>query len=166
MSGTGDGLDHLRIPYDKIKFVALKQFKFNNLDKIKPQLLAEILSISRCGQHLNLVALLGFCDENHNQIILVYEYVASGNLGGTIMERLTSIERLEICLGAAHGLCHLHTGVDAATSGIVHGNIKFSNILLNSNANSSKFEAKVSSFGQCDGGGDGGGWRRVMVGGG
>ncbi|MFS7991270.1 putative protein kinase RLK-Pelle-WAK family [Helianthus anomalus] len=168
MSGTGDGLDHLRIPYDKIKFgkilesqgyltvsegefcdqrVVLKQFKFINLDIIRPQLLAEILTVSRFRQHPNLVALLGFCDENHNQIILVYEYVASGNLGGTIMGRLTSIQLLEICLGAARGLCYLHTGVDAATSGIVHGNIKFSNILLNSNANSSKFEAKVSGFG-------------------
>ncbi|KAJ0491230.1 putative protein kinase RLK-Pelle-L-LEC family [Helianthus annuus] len=168
MSGTGDGLDHLRIPYDKIKFVkklesqgyltvsegefcdqrvALKQFKFTQFDNIKPQLLAEILTISRFGQHPNLVALLGFCDEKHSKIILVYEYVAGGNLGGTITERLTSIQRLEICLGAARGLCYLHTGVDAATSGIVHGNIKFSNILLNSNANSSKFEAKVSGFG-------------------
>ncbi|KAM0000500.1 putative protein kinase RLK-Pelle-WAK family [Helianthus debilis subsp. tardiflorus] len=168
MSGTRDELDRLRIPYNKIKIgktlesqgyltvsegkfcdqrVALKQFQFAHFDNIKPQLLAEILTISRFGQHPNLVTLLGFCDENHSHIILVYEYVAGGNLGGTITERLTTIQRLEICLGAARGLCYLHTGVDAATSGIVHGNIKFSNILLNSDANSSKFEAKVSGFG-------------------
>ncbi|KAL8215497.1 hypothetical protein R6Q57_022334 [Mikania cordata] len=166
MSETGDGLDHLRIPFDKIKFgkklevegygtvfegecdgqrVALKQLNITNLANIKPQLLAEILTISRFRQHPNLVALLGFCDDKSNEIILVYEYVASGNLADKMRKRLSTIQRFEICLGAARGLDYLHTGVDSTTPGIVHGNIKLSKILLNSD--SSKFEAKVSSFG-------------------
>ncbi|KAI7725291.1 hypothetical protein M8C21_002682 [Ambrosia artemisiifolia] len=166
MSITGDGLDHLRIPYDKIQFgeklesqgygtvykgkfddqlVALKKLNITNIATIKPKLLAEILTISRFQKHPNLVALLGVCDEKSNKIILVYEYVAGGNLGGTRLERLNTIQRLELCLGAARGLCYLHTGLDDAT--IVHGNITFSKILLNLDTNSSKLEAKVSSFG-------------------
>ncbi|KAI3814461.1 hypothetical protein L1987_14101 [Smallanthus sonchifolius] len=168
MSETGDGLDYLRIPFEKIKFgkkletegygtvlegefdgqrVALKQLNITNIANIKPKLLAEILTISRFRQHPNLVALLGFCDEKSNEIILVYEYVASGNLADKMRKRLTTIQRFEICLGAARGLDYLHTGVDSTTPGIVHGNIKLSKILLNSDANSSKFVAKVSSFG-------------------
>ncbi|KAI7725289.1 hypothetical protein M8C21_002680, partial [Ambrosia artemisiifolia] len=166
MSEIGDGLDHLRIPYDKIKFgkkletqgygtvfegefddqrVALKQLNITNLANIKPKLLAEILTISRFRQHPNLVALLGFCDEKSNEITLVYEYVASGNLEDKMRKRLTTIQRFEICLGAARGLCYLHSGVESIT--IVHGNIKLSKILLNPDESSSKFTAKVSSFG-------------------
>ncbi|KAJ0864715.1 putative protein kinase RLK-Pelle-LRR-I-1 family [Helianthus annuus] len=168
MSEFGDGLDHLRIPYDKIKFgekletqgygtvfegefndqrVALKQLNITNLANIKPKLLGEILTISKFRQHPNLVALLGFCDEKSNEIILVYEYVASGNLEDKMRKRLTTIQRFEICLGAARGLCYLHTGVESLT--IVHGNIKLSKILLNSlNSDANlRYEAKVSSFG-------------------
>lgn len=168
MTENEDGLDYLRIPYEKIKFgkklevqgygtvyegefddqrVALKQLNITNLGNVKPKLLGEILTISRFRQHPNLVALLGFCDEKSNEIILVYEYVSSGNLADKMRKRLTTIQRLEICLGAARGLDYLHTGVDATTPGIIHGNIKLSKILLNSDSNSSKFEAKVSSFG-------------------
>ncbi|KAK9060828.1 hypothetical protein SSX86_021534 [Deinandra increscens subsp. villosa] len=162
---TGDGLDHLRIPFEKIKIgkklevegygsvfegefgdqrVALKKLNITNLANIKPKLLAEILTISGFRQHPNLVALVGFCDDKSNEIILVYEYVASGNLADKMRNRLTTIQRLEICLGAARGLDYLHTA-----GGIVHGNIKLSKILLNSNSSNDhkKFEAKVSSFG-------------------
>ncbi|PWA51022.1 Protein kinase, catalytic domain-containing protein [Artemisia annua] len=163
---SGDGMDHLRIPFEKLKFgpklevqgygtiyegefdgrkVALKQLNITNLVNIKPKLLAEILAISRFRQHPNLVALLGFCDEKSNEIILVYEYVASGNLADKMRKRLNTIQRFEICLGAARGLDYLHTGVDESTPGIIHGNIKPSKILLNSN--STGFDAKVSSFG-------------------
>ncbi|XP_076888210.1 uncharacterized protein LOC143538572 [Bidens hawaiensis] len=166
MSETGDGFDHLRIPFEKIKFgnkletlgygtvfegefddqrVALKQLNITNLANIKPKLLSEILTISLFRQHPNLVALLGFCDEKIKEIILVYEYVASGNLADKMRKRLNTIQRFEICLGAARGLHYLHTGVDSVT--IVHGNVKPSKILLNSVASSKKFEAKVSSFG-------------------
>ncbi|XP_023744339.1 uncharacterized protein LOC111892523 [Lactuca sativa] len=168
MSENGDGLDYLRIPFEKIKFgkkleghgygsvfegefgdrrVALKQLNITNLGNIKPKLLGEILTISQFRQHPNLVALLGFCDERSNEIILVYEYVANGNLADKMRKRLNTIQRFEICLGAARGLDYLHTGVNSTTPGIVHGHVKLSKILLNSDSNSSKFEAKVSSFG-------------------
>lgn len=127
--------------------VALKRLNITNLGNIKPKLLSEILTISKFRQHPNVVALIGFCDEKNNEIIVVYEYVSSGKLSDKMSKHLTTIQRLEICLGSARGLEYLHTDVDESTPGIVHGDIKLSKILLNSDSNSSKFEAKVSGFG-------------------
>nr|XP_043623726.1 uncharacterized protein LOC122595433 isoform X2 [Erigeron canadensis] len=165
----GDGLEHLRIPFEKITFgkkidvrgygsifegeldhqpVALRRLNITNLANIKPKLLAEILRVAKFKQHPNLVALIGFCDEKNNEIILVYEYVSSGNLADKMSKHLNTIQRLEICLGAARGIEFLHCGVDDSTPGIIHGDVKRSKILLNSSYfNSSKFEAKVSGFG-------------------
>ncbi|GKD95487.1 tyrosine-protein kinase, non-receptor Jak2, partial [Tanacetum coccineum] len=164
----GDELHHLRIPFEKIKFgneidvrgygslfegeydnqkVALKRLNITNLANIKPKLLADILNVARFRKHPNVVALIGFCDEKSNEIILVYEYVSSGNLADKMNKHLTTIQRLEICLDAARGLDYLHTSIDDSTPGIVHGHIKLSKILLNSDSNSSRFRAKVSGFG-------------------
>ncbi|KAK9077918.1 hypothetical protein SSX86_001975 [Deinandra increscens subsp. villosa] len=177
MSESGDGsiLDQLRIPYDKIKMLnrielgfsfgygtvfegelADKRVAFKKLnirvfagDK-KSKLLAEILKLSQF-RHPNIVSLLWYCDEK-SEMILVYEYVAHGNLYERMRagKQITAIQRLKICLDAARGLHYLHTRVDPTTPdhiGIVHGNIKLSNILLNSDIKSSTFEAKVSGFG-------------------
>lgn len=165
-----DELEHLRIPLEEIKFgrkidghgygtmfegeynhkiVALKRLNITNLGNIKPKLLSAILTISRFRQHPNLVALIGFCDENNKEIILVYEHVSGGNLADKMSKHLTTIQRLQICLGAARGLEYLHSGIESVDSnpGIIHGHLRLSKILLNSNSVSSEFEAKVSGFG-------------------
>ncbi|GJU11980.1 tyrosine-protein kinase, non-receptor Jak2 [Tanacetum coccineum] len=144
-------LEALRIPSDEIKFgkkidmrgygtlfegeynnqqVALKRLNITNLNNIKPKLLDEILTVARFQKHPNVVALIGFYDENSNEIILVYEYVRSGNLADKMSKHLNTIQRLEICLDAARGLEYLH------------GHIKLSIILLNSEPKSSRFKAK------------------------
>ncbi|KAK1413838.1 hypothetical protein QVD17_29574 [Tagetes erecta] len=165
-----DELEQLRIPLEEIKFgrkvdvrgygtmfegefnhqkVALKRLNITNLGNIKPKLLSAILTISRFRKHPNLVALIGFCDENNKEIILVYEHVSGGNLADKMSKHLTTIQRLQICLGAARGLEFLHSGIESVDSypGIIHGHLKLSKILLNSNSISSEFEAKVSGFG-------------------
>ncbi|KAL8215496.1 hypothetical protein R6Q57_022333 [Mikania cordata] len=165
-----DELEHLRIPLEKIKFgqkidghgygtmfegeydhqqVALKWLNITNLGNIKPKLLSMILTVSRLRQHPNLVAFIGFCDENNKEMILVYEHVPGGNLADKMSKHLNIIQRLEICLGAARGLEYLHDSFESVASkpGIIHGHLKLSKILLNSDSTSSKFEAKVSGFG-------------------
>jgi serine/threonine protein kinase len=95
--------------------------------------------------HKNLVALVGYCQEGKEQI-LIYEYMPSGtvreSLYGTAKARNNPISwntRLDIALNAAKGLEYLHTG---CVPSIIHRDVKTSNILLSAN-----MTAKVADFG-------------------
>ncbi|KAI3929731.1 hypothetical protein MKX01_025899 [Papaver californicum] len=95
-------------------------------------------------QHRNLVSLLGYCQEN-NQQMLVYEYIPNGSVSSHINgesevpeEKLEFKHRLPIALGAAKGLAHLHT----MSPPLVHQNFKTANVLVDEN-----FIAKVADAG-------------------
>ncbi|KAL2636115.1 hypothetical protein R1flu_007594 [Riccia fluitans] len=106
------------------------------------EFLNEVSFLSRV-HHKNLVSLLGYCEENQQQI-LIYEYMLKGTLrehlyGKDMKGRISWKERLDIAVNAAKGLEYLHND---CIPRIIHRDIKSSNILL-----SNKLLAKVADFG-------------------
>ncbi|KAL3358737.1 hypothetical protein AABB24_015707 [Solanum stoloniferum] len=120
--------------------VAIKRAKVGSLQGQK-EFLTEIELLSRL-HHRNLVVLLGYCDEEGEQM-LIYEFMPNGTLRDWLSAKCKKIlkfgARLGIALGASKGILYLHTEADPP---IFHRDIKASNILLDS-----KLTAKVADFG-------------------
>ncbi|KAI9153508.1 hypothetical protein LWI28_012460 [Acer negundo] len=120
--------------------VAIKRAEEGSLQGQK-EFLTEIKLLSRL-HHRNLVSLLGYCDEEDEQM-LIYEFVPNGTLRDWLSPKgkqsLNFGMRLRIALDSAKGLLYLHT---EANPPVFHRDIKASNILLDS-----KFNAKVADFG-------------------
>lgn len=102
--------------------------------------LAEVTFLGQL-RHPHLVKLIGYCCEDKNRL-LVYEYMARGNLESQLFRRysisLPWLTRIQIALGAAKGLAFLH----GEEKPVIYRDFKTSNILLGSD-----YTAKLSDFG-------------------
>lgn len=107
-----------------------------------PEFWVELKMLSRL-RHCNLISLIGYCNDG-KEMALVYEYMPHGTLLDHLNKKptlLTWHQRLKICIGAARGLDYLHTGT-GTLHGVIHRDVKSSNILLDRN-----YAAKISDFG-------------------
>ncbi|XP_029125184.1 probable LRR receptor-like serine/threonine-protein kinase At4g20450 [Cajanus cajan] len=90
--------------------------------------------------HQNLVSLYGRTSRHSNKHMLVYEYISNDTLSKHLREsscgKLPWHTRLNIAIETATALVYLHD------SGIIHRDVKGSNILLDE-----KFTVKVADFG-------------------
>ncbi|GKV52185.1 hypothetical protein SLEP1_g58776 [Rubroshorea leprosula] len=123
--------------------VAVKRLKETRTPGGELQFQTEVEMTSR-AVHQNLIRLRGFC-MTPKERLLVYPYMANGNVASCLRERPSSQPpldwptRKQIALGSARGLSYLHDHCDPK---IVHRDVKAANILLNE-----KFEAVVGNFG-------------------
>ncbi|KAL8031422.1 hypothetical protein ABFX02_13G023200 [Erythranthe guttata] len=95
-------------------------------------------------RHINVVRLL-FSGINEERKVLVYEYMVNGSLGEALHGNregglvLDWPKRLDIAIGAAHGLAYLHND---CVPPILHRDFKSSNILLDED-----LRPKLADFG-------------------
>lgn len=125
---------------DQDRPVAIKMLSAESSAQGRKEFESEVKIISRL-RHRNLVHLLGWSDSRKG-LLLVYELVPEGSLDRYIYNTdrlLTWSERYRIILGLGSALHYLHTEWDQC---VLHGDIKPSNILLDSSRS-----AKLADFG-------------------
>jgi LRR receptor-like serine/threonine-protein kinase FLS2 len=99
-------------------------------------------------RHNSLVRVVGYCSSPEIKA-LVLEYMPNGSLenllhpspGAEVVQTFNWNARLNVAIGVAQGLAYLHHE-RAATTPLVHGNVKPSNILFDA-----KWRARISDFG-------------------
>ncbi|XP_076911222.1 putative inactive receptor kinase At2g26730 isoform X2 [Bidens hawaiensis] len=108
--------------------------------KVKELEFRDTMEVFRKVKSINLVPLVAYYYSEYEKW-LVYDYMPGGSLSdrlhGSRQTRLNWDQRMRIAMSAAKGLAYLHE------AGVVHGNIKSSNILLRQETN----EASLSDYG-------------------
>lgn len=122
--------------------VAIKMLPFSG-HQSDSEFMHEVEVLSRV-RHPNLVMLIGACPESRS---LIYEYIENGSLEdqllcGTKSRPLPWQYRIKIATEICSALIFLH----ANSSCIIHGNLKSSNVLLDSNFVSKVGDLGISNF--------------------
>ncbi|GAB2269497.1 hypothetical protein Dimus_004414 [Dionaea muscipula] len=122
--------------------IAVKRLKAWS-DKAEMEFAVEVEILGRV-RHKNLLSLRGYCVEGQERLI-VYDYMENLSLVSHLHGQHSSEclldwgRRINIAVGSAEGIAYLH---HQATPHTIHGDIKASNILLDSD-----FQPRVSDFG-------------------
>ncbi|KAK7412695.1 hypothetical protein VNO78_04251 [Psophocarpus tetragonolobus] len=119
------------------KVMAIKKIDNSALSLQEEDNFLEAVSHMSRLRHPNIVTLAGYCAE-HGQRLLVYEYIANGNLHDMLhfaedsSKFLSWNARVRIALGTARALEYLH---EVCLPSVVHRNFKSANILLDEELN-------------------------------
>ncbi|KAL5070517.1 hypothetical protein RYX36_021404 [Vicia faba] len=120
--------------------VAVKRLYEHNYRRVE-QFMNEV-NILTTLRHKNLVSLYGCTSRHSRELLLVYEYISNGTIASHLHGELAEPNllpwsiRIKIAIETATALTYLHA------SGIIHRDVKTSNILLDDN-----FRVKVADFG-------------------
>ncbi|GJV12181.1 probable LRR receptor-like serine/threonine-protein kinase [Tanacetum coccineum] len=108
-----------------------------------PSFLAECAAL-RHLRHRNLVKLITSCsslDHKNNEFVsLIYEYMENGSLEKRVANGMGLLERVNVAVDIACGLCYLHH--ECVVAPVVHCDLKPSNVLLDQD-----LTAKIGDFG-------------------
>ncbi|CAH2053591.1 unnamed protein product [Thlaspi arvense] len=122
--------------------IAVKRLKaWSNREEIDFAVEVEVLARIR---HKNLLSVRGYCAEGQERL-LVYEYMPNLSLVSHLHGQHSSeclldcTKRMKIAISSAQAIAYLH---HHATPHIVHGDVRASNVLLDS-----ELEARVTDFG-------------------
>ncbi|KAJ9190167.1 hypothetical protein P3X46_001395 [Hevea brasiliensis] len=122
--------------------VAIKRLRYELSQQQKDEFKKEIMAISNV-YHRNIVNLIGYCSDDDDNRLLVFEFVPNNSLKFHLHEGGSSTinwsNRMKIAVGSAKGLKYMH---EDSGHKILHLYVKSDNILLND-----KFIPKLAEFG-------------------
>ncbi|XP_030949313.1 serine/threonine-protein kinase-like protein CCR4 [Quercus lobata] len=131
-----------RATLDDGREVAIKRAEIAMFKPCVSKHYSVLKTLSRLS-HKNLVPFLGFCGDDNDELVLVYDYMRNGSLHDHLHKLSTPLKswvaRIKVALDVARGIEYLHI---YAIPPIIHGDIKLSNILLDAT-----WDAKVTDFG-------------------
>ncbi|KAF6173242.1 hypothetical protein GIB67_026937 [Kingdonia uniflora] len=137
LAGEGSLGRVYRADYPNGKILAVKKIDSSALSLQEEDNFLEAVSNMSRLRHTNINTLVGYCTE-HEQRLLVYEYIGNGTLHDMLHyadqsnKILTWNARVKVALGTARALEYLH---EVCLPFVVHRNLKSANILLDEELN-------------------------------
>ncbi|XP_020571634.1 probable L-type lectin-domain containing receptor kinase S.7 [Phalaenopsis equestris] len=122
-----------------VQMYAVKRFNQNAASKLSFEI--EATTIHRL-HHGKILELRGWCDENPNEPLLVYDYMHNRSLQEALWNRHRSLRwhvRYNIAVGVAEALVYLH---EECQPRVIHSDIKEGNVMLDADYN-----PKLGDFG-------------------